>query len=62
LHVPPLQLPLIILLEQQRFNEPYDRGIVWEDSDDVGASLEFFAERRPRRELRQWEPSRAFKR
>ena len=41
LHVPPLQLPLVILLEQQRSNEPDYRRIVWEDADDIGASLDF---------------------
>ena len=37
-HVAPLQLPLIVLLEQQRADEPRDRGFVREGADDVGTT------------------------
>jgi len=37
--IPPLKLPLVILLKQERADEPNDRGVVWEDADDIGAAL-----------------------
>ena len=37
--VPTLHLPLAVLLEHQRTNEPHDCGVVWEDADDVRAPL-----------------------
>ncbi len=39
-HVAPLQLLFVILLEQQGADEPYDRAVVGEDADHVGASFD----------------------
>ena len=39
-HVPPLQLPLVVLLKQQRADEAYDRRVVWKDADDIGSALD----------------------
>ena len=36
LHVAALQLPFVVLFEQQRASEAHDRGIVGNDADDVG--------------------------
>jgi hypothetical protein len=44
LHVAALQAPLVTLLEQQRANEPRDRGFVGEDPDDVRAPLDLGVE------------------
>ena len=44
LHVAVLQLPLVVLLEQYRADQPSDRGFVGEDADDVGAALDFLVE------------------
>ena len=41
LHVAVLQLPLIILFQQHRADQPDDRCLVGEDPDDVGTSLHF---------------------
>lgn len=35
-----LQLPLVVLLEQQRSDEPGNGGLVGEDPDDVRTSLD----------------------
>jgi hypothetical protein len=35
LHVTVLQLPLVVLLEQYRADQPDDRGLIGEDADDV---------------------------
>jgi hypothetical protein len=40
LHVAPLQLPLVVLLEEKRTDEPDNRWIVGKDADDVGAPLD----------------------
>ena len=37
--VPALQLPFVVLLQQQGTDKAHDRGVVWEDPDDVCASL-----------------------
>ena len=34
----PLQLPFVVLLEQQRADEARDGGIAGEDPDDAGAA------------------------
>jgi hypothetical protein len=34
-----LELPVVVLLEQDGADEPRDRGLVGEDADDVGAAL-----------------------
>jgi hypothetical protein len=39
-----LQLPLIVVLEQYRADQPDDRGFVGEDPDDVGTALDFLIE------------------
>jgi hypothetical protein len=39
-----LQLPLIVLLEQYRADQPDDRGLIGEDANDVGAALDFLVE------------------
>ncbi len=44
LHIAPLQLPLIVLLEEKRPDEPDDRRIVREDADDVGSPLDLRVE------------------
>jgi hypothetical protein len=36
----PLQLPLVVLFEQECANEADDCGVVREDADDVGATLD----------------------
>ena len=38
--------PLVVLLEQDRANQSGDGGLVGEDADDFGASLDFAVERR----------------
>src|SRR5262249_34833638 len=40
LHIALLQLPLVVLLEQHRTDQPDNRGLVGEDPDDIGAALE----------------------
>lgn len=55
LHVASLQLPLVVLLEQQGSDEPDDRSIVWKDADDVRPALDLCIdafERVRRRNLR----------
>jgi hypothetical protein len=37
-------LPFVVLLEQQRADEPRDRGFVGEDANDVGAPLDLGVE------------------
>jgi hypothetical protein len=39
-----LQLPLVVLLEQDRADQPDDRSFVGEDADDVGAALDLLVE------------------
>jgi hypothetical protein len=39
-HVAALQLPLVVLLEQQPSDEARDGGNVREDADDIGAPLD----------------------
>jgi len=41
LHVAALQLPLVVLFEQQRASEAHDRGIVRKDADAVGPPFDF---------------------
>ncbi len=41
LHVAALQLPFVVLFEQQRASEAHDRGIVGKDADDVGPPFDF---------------------
>jgi hypothetical protein len=40
LQVPPLQLPLVVLLEQQRAHQTHDRRFVREDAHDVRPALD----------------------
>jgi hypothetical protein len=51
LHVSTLQTPFVTLLEQQRVDEPCDRGVVGEDTDD-GASFDLGASDGPTTSLR----------
>src|SRR5881227_1497867 len=44
LHIAVLQLPFIVLLEQYRADQPDDRGLIGEDTDDIGAPLDLFVE------------------
>jgi hypothetical protein len=44
LHVSSLELPLVILLEQERTDEACDGGRVREDSDDIGAAFDLGVE------------------
>ena len=44
LHVSALQLALVVLLEPQRADQAYDGGVVGEDSDDVGLTLDLGVE------------------
>ncbi len=44
LHVAALQLPLVVLLEQQRTYEADDGGFVGEDADDIGATFDLRVE------------------
>ena len=44
LHVAVLQLPLVVLLEQHRTDQPDNRGLVGEDPDDIGAAFDLFVE------------------
>src|SRR5438309_4560162 len=44
LHIAVLQLPLIVLLEQYRADQPNDGGLIGEDTDDVGAPLDLLIE------------------
>ena len=39
LHVTTLQVPLVVLLQQQRSDQTRDLRLVGEDADDVGALL-----------------------
>jgi len=40
LHVAPLQLPLVVLLEQQCTDKTSDGGGIREDADDIGSALD----------------------
>jgi hypothetical protein len=40
LQVTTLQLPLVVLLEKQRPDQPHDRRFVREDARDVGSALD----------------------
>src|SRR5262245_50614795 len=44
LHVVVLQLPFVVLLEQDRADQPDDRGFIGENANNVGAALDFFVE------------------
>src|SRR6266513_572252 len=44
LQIAVLQLPVIVLLEQYRTDQPNDGGLIGEDADDVGAPLDLFVE------------------
>ena len=44
LHVALLQLPLVVLLQQHRADQPDDRRLIWEDADDIGAPLDLLVE------------------
>jgi hypothetical protein len=37
-----VQLPLVVLLEQHRADQPDNGGFIGEDADDVGAAFDFF--------------------
>jgi hypothetical protein len=39
LHVAVLELPLVVLLEENAAHQPVDRLLVGEDADDVGPAL-----------------------
>lgn len=40
-----LHRPLVILLQQQGADQPGDRGLLWEDPDDVAAPFDFVVQR-----------------
>jgi len=39
LQVAVLQLPLVVLLEQHRADQPRDGGLIGDDADDIGAAF-----------------------
>jgi hypothetical protein len=45
----PLQLPILLLLQQLTANQPHDRGVIGEDADHVGAAFDHCAAKRASR-------------
>jgi hypothetical protein len=44
LHVAVLEQPLVVLFEEDSADQPGDAGLVWEDADDIGPSLDLLVE------------------